>query len=291
MPQSSTIFQITIPACVDSGELSGLLACPEFLGLWENDESLMMYWQGSAKDRVHHIHEAVVQLGAILPFAAIHEQVVVSQDWNAQWAASVQPIRIGKRIGIRPSWATMDLPEDGIEIVLDPKQAFGTGHHATTHLLLEWLEDLSLLPGCRILDVGTGSGLLSMVALRLGAMSALGIDHDPVAIDCATDYAAVNGFGSELNLRACQVDELPDDTFEIILANIDRSTILEISPEFSRFRSSSTHLFLSGLLEEDELEIVEQLATHGWIQQAVRKREGWIALQFGETLCNRQIPN
>ena len=281
MPKSSSIFQVTIPACVDGGELSGLLACPEFLGLWEEDESLMMYWQGSGKDRVPHIHEALVQLGAMLPLTAIQQQIVTSQDWNVQWAASVKPIWIGTRIGIRPSWVTMDLPEDGIEIVLDPKQAFGTGHHATTHLLLEWLEDLSPIPGCRILDVGTGSGLLSMVALRLGAMSALGIDHDAVAIDCARDYAAVNGFGNELDLRVCRIDEIPGESFGIIVANIDRNTILEISPEFSRFRASRTQLFLSGLLEEDQFDVVEKLMTHGWVQYAVRKREAWIALQFG----------
>ena len=281
MTLSSSIFQVTIPACVDGGELSGLLACPEFLGLWEENESLIMYWQGSGNDRAHDIHEALIQLGARIPEEEIRERIVASKDWNAQWAASVKPIRIGTRVIIRPSWATMDLPEDGIEIVLDPKQAFGTGHHATTHLLLEWLEDLSPVSDCRILDVGTGSGILSMVALRLGALSALGIDHDAVAIDCAREYAAVNGFGNELQLRACQIDELPDEAFEIIVANIDRNTILEICLELSRFRTSRTQLFLSGLLEEDQFDVVEKFMTHGWVQHAVRKREGWIALQFG----------
>ncbi len=281
MLKSSSIFQVTIPACVDGGELSGLLACPEFLGLWEENESLIMYWEGSGNDRAHNIHEALAQLGTKITEKEIQEHIVASKDWNAQWAASVKPIRIGTRISIWPSWAMVDLPEDGIEIVLDPKQAFGTGHHATTHLLLEWLEDLFPIPGCRILDIGTGSGLLSMVALRLGAMSALGIDHDAVAIDCARDYAAVNGFGNELDLRVCRIDELPGEAFEIIVANIDRNTILEISPEFSRFRASRTQLFLSGLLEEDQFDVVEKFMTHGWVQYAVRKREGWIALQFG----------
>ena len=175
----------------------------------------------------------------------------------------------------------MEMPKDGIEIVLDPKQAFGTGHHATTHLLLEWLEEMSALKDSRVLDVGTGSGILSMVALRLGALSALGIDSDAVAIDCAKDYAMANGFTEDLDLRACRIDELANQSFEVIVANIDRNTILEILPGFSRLRSSGTQLFLSGLLEEDGFDVAEQLTSHGWAQQAIRAREGWIALQFG----------
>jgi ribosomal protein L11 methyltransferase len=175
----------------------------------------------------------------------------------------------------------MDMPEEGIEIVLDPKQAFGTGHHATTHLLMEWLEEMSEWKDCRVLDVGTGSGILSMVALRLGAMSALGIDLDPVAVDCAKEYAVINGFTDKLDLQCCRMEDLPPQAFEIIVANIDRRTILEISPGFSRLRSSTTQLFLSGLLQEDEFEVVEELTNQGWDQKAIRERDGWIALQFG----------
>ncbi len=269
-----------IPACVDGAELSGCLACQEFLGLWEQDGVLTIYWQGSEVILRQALQEALAQLKATVPHTAIQVQRVKHQDWNAQWAASVRPLRLGRRIGIRPSWATMEMPDDGIELVIDPKQAFGTGHHATTHLLVEWLEDLGALTGCRVLDVGTGSGILSMVALRLGALSALGIDVDAVAIDCAKDYAVVNGFAKELVLRTCRIDELADESYEIIVANIDRKSLLAIAPEFSRMRSSATQLFLSGLLEDDESEIVDRFTSQGWTLQAIRKREGWIALQF-----------
>ena len=280
MVMSSTVYQIQIPACVDGAELSGLLSCPDFLGVWEEDGALTMYWQGSEESILQKVQEALAQLHVDILVSATHIQPVIPQDWNAQWAASVEPIRIGQRVGIRPSWKTMELPENGIEIVLDPKQAFGTGHHATTYLLIEWLEELSELEGSRVLDVGTGSAILSMVAVRLGALSALGIDNDPVAIDCAKDYAEVNGFTNELDIRACLTSELVDRSFDIIVANIDRKTILEITPEFSRFRSSTTQLFLSGLLEEDATDIVAAFTHHGWVRQAQREREGWIALQF-----------
>jgi ribosomal protein L11 methyltransferase len=277
---SSSIYEIQIPACVDGAELSGILACPMFLGLWEQDGVLTIYWQGNQEGLIQEVQEALVQLDVTIPASSFQLQYVTPRDWNSEWAASVKPIRIGQRIGIRPSWATMEMPEDGIEIILDPKQAFGTGHHATTHLLIEWLEDVSWLTDYRVLDVGTGSGILSMVALRLGALYALGIDNDDVAIDCAKDYAVVNGFTKELDLLSCRMNELREQSFEIIVANIDRKTILEISPEFSRFRSSATQLFLSGLLKDDATEVVEHMTRHGWTQQAIREREGWIALEF-----------
>ena len=275
------VLQLQIPACVDGAELSGLLACSDFLGLWEEDGSFTIYWQGREGGMVAMVKKALAQLNAQILDSSLQAKAVPLQDWNAQWAASVQPIRIGRRIGVRPSWMTMELPEDGIEIVLDPKQAFGTGHHATTALLLEWLEDSPFISGSSVLDVGAGSGLLSMVALRLGAISALGIDVDPVAINCARDYAQVNGFEDDLVLRSCQLDELEDQYFDIILANIDRKTILEISPEFLRFRAFGTQLLLSGLLEDDRSEIVDHFVSQGWNHYAVREREGWIALQFG----------
>lgn len=276
----SSIFEIQIPACVDGAELSGLLASPMFLGLWEQDGILTLYWQGSQDGLIQDVQNALVQLHVTMPASSFQLQRVMPCDWNAQWAASVKPIRIGRRIGIRPSWATMEMPEDGIEIVLDPKQAFGTGHHATTHLLLEWLEEMPALKKSRVLDLGTGSAILSMVALRLGALSAVGIDNDPVAIDCAKDYAVLNGFTQELDLRCCRVEDLASQSFEVIVANIDRKTILAISPEFSNLRSADTQLFLSGLLEEDECDIVAKLSALGWTQHATRNREGWIALQF-----------
>ena len=280
MANHPSMLAVNIPTCVEGAELSGLLACPEFLGLWEQDGALTIYWQGSESTLRQGLHEALAQLNTTIPDTDIQVQFVEYQDWNAQWAVSVKPIRIGHRIGIRPSWTSMDMPLDGIEIVLDPKQAFGTGHNATTHLLLEWLEETSELKDSRLLDVGTGSGILSMVALRLGALSALAIDLDSVAIDCAKEYASLNGFSEELDLRCGQIEELAPQTFEIIVANIDRKTILEISSEFSRLRSSTTQLFLSGLLEEDEVEVVEQVSRQGWAQRGIRSREGWIALQF-----------
>lgn len=276
----ATVFEMTIPVSVDAAELAGILDCQEFLGAWEAEGAVVLYWSKNGAEILQHVRSAISVLGMALPEGSLRFHPVKAQDWNATWAASVQPIRIGRRIGIRPSWATMDMPQDGVELIIDPKQAFGTGHHATTQLILEWLEEVTWVPGMRVLDVGTGSGILAMAALRLGATSAVGIDVDATALDCAREYAAVNDIQEELTLSSCQMATLPAQSFDVILANLDRRTILQVIDEFSRMRSPQTQLVLSGLLEEDESEIVRQLQGQGWLQRHVWRRDGWIAIQL-----------
>ena len=177
---------MTIQTMVNASEIVGLLDDATLLGSWESDGIVHLYWPVEAwsEEKPKNLTAVLQQLGDDRGAATITTSMFPGEDWNAQWASKVKPIWIGRRILIRPSWETVEISSDTIEFILDPKQAFGTGHHATTHLLIEWLEDC-IQGGERVLDVGTGSGILAMVALRLGAKFAMGIDNDSVAIDCA----------------------------------------------------------------------------------------------------------
>jgi ribosomal protein L11 methyltransferase len=198
------------------------------------------------------------------------------QDWNRQCAQLVKPLRVGKRIVVRPSWEQVAVAAGEIEIVLDPKQAFGTGHHATTSLLLEWLEE-HIRGGESVLDVGTGSGLLAMVALRLGASRATGVDNDPDAIECAREYAAINGFGPELSLQ-CDTFTAGLNSFDVVLANLDRRTLLDLAQPLAA--STGRTLFVSGLLADQRAEVVAAFAHVGLYPERHREREGWLAMEF-----------
>lgn len=279
----TSIFEMRIPGWGDAAELAGVLACPEFLGAWEAEGSVILYWNAQGPEILQQVLSAGKAFGVEVSEESIQVRPVIDEDWNAAWAASVQPVRIGRRIGIRPSWAALDMPEGGIELIIDPKQAFGTGHHATTQLILEWLEEVTWLPGMRVLDVGTGSGILAMAALRLGATRALGIDVDATALEHAREYAAINHFDQELDFRCCRIETLPVQCYNIILANLDRKTLLEIYREFLRMRGAHTQLVVSGLLEEDESDIVPRLESEGWIPRQIRRRDGWIAVQLEGT--------
>jgi ribosomal protein L11 methyltransferase len=205
----------------------------------------------------------------------IHE--VPDQDWNAAWTASLQPIRLGRRIRIRQSWHSSDPAFDGIELVIDPKRAFGTGYHATTQLVIEWLEN-QIHGGEKVLDAGTGSGILSMAAIRLGAASALAIDIDPVAIDCAREYAENNGFGSELELRTASFEDLGADGFDVIVANIDGQTLPRFCGIMPQLLKAKGVACLSGLQAQDYEEIRNTLTKNNFHVQSQFGREDWLAL-------------
>lgn len=272
--------EVRVSAEMDSGELLGLLGDPEAAGAWQENGSVRLYWPRErwSPETLQRLQQALRQMGQEQAGAAITVAAVPAQDWNEQWARSVKPIRIGRRIVIRPSWARADPAPGDIELILDPKQAFGTGHHATTALLLEWLEEL-IRGGERVLDVGTGSGILAMAALRLGAKTATGIDNDRVAIECAREYAEVNRFGSELDLRVATLEAVEPGPVDLVLANLDRNTLLASARLFEPYLRRGARVLVSGILPDDRAEIAAAFAAAGGTVADSKERDGWLALE------------
>jgi ribosomal protein L11 methyltransferase len=278
-------IDVQIRTAVDAAELLGLLADPAIQGGWEEQGIVHLYWpkpQWSMEARGRLSRALQILDQGASPERDIRVEEVPDQDWNRQWSWSVRPIRIGRRTVIRPSWETVALQAQDIEIVLDPKQAFGTGHHATTRMLLEWLEDI-IHGGEFVLDVGAGSGILAMVALRLGAASALGVECDSVAVDCARDYATENGFGNNIEFRCGtlkEVDRQGELRPDLVLANLDRQTLSLLCDELAQYVSHGARLLLSGILLDQEQEIVEMFSKVDVMVVQRREQDGWIALQL-----------
>ncbi|MBI4401676.1 MAG: 50S ribosomal protein L11 methyltransferase [Nitrospirae bacterium] len=276
-------IDVRIESSVDSGELLGILSDPAATGAWQENGVIHLYWPADRwnPDALQDLKQVLRELGNESDRPAITVDMLPERDCNALWARSVKPLKIGRRIIVRPSWEHVELQPGEIELIIDPTQAFGTGHHAAAQLLIEWLEEL-IRGGEQVLDVCTGSGILAMVALRLGAKAVIGIDHDPVAIGCARKYAAANGLGPALELRIATLRDLQateNERFDIVLANLDRQTILDSIHEFAPYLNLGARLLLSGMLTESRADISDAFLEVGGVVRASRERDGWLALE------------
>lgn len=276
-------IEVRINALSDPAEVVGMINDPAFQGGWHDGGVLRLYWPTAQwnPEVLDQLRTRFVTLTGVQA-PSIEVVSLEDRDWNAAWAQTVQPVRAGRRIVIRPSWAA-PLREDGvIDLVIDPKQAFGTGHHATTQLLAERLESM-VRGGERVVDVGTGSGILAMIALRLGAASALGIDSDPTAIACAREAATMNGFGSELELRTATLGEaggLGHRGADLILANLDGQTFVRAGRDLIGWLKPGGRLLVSGILEDSREEMTKAFAQAGGRVHALHVRDGWLALEI-----------
>ncbi len=196
---------------------------------------------------------------------------VADQDWVRLTQSQFDPISIGKRIWVVPSWHEAPDP-DGLVLELDPGLAFGTGSHPTTRLCMEWLEE-NLPAGTSVLDYGCGSGILAMVASKLGAHSVVGVDIDPQAIEAARANSERNGSTIEYVLP----DQFGPGSFEVVVANILSSPLKLLAPMLAGRVAPGGHLVLSGILARQADEVAAAYAPH--LKMSVwAEHEGWILL-------------
>lgn len=274
---------VSIQTEVDAGELLGMLNDPAAQGAWEDAGTVHLYWPDDQwnSDRLASVRTVLTRLKQTSDEIPLFVNRIPHQDWNQQWARSVKPLRIG-RLVIRPSWEPAALGSQEIEIILDPKQAFGTGHHATTRMLLEWLQG-DIRGGERVLDVGAGSAILAMVAVKLGAASVIGVECDPVAVDCAREYVTQNGLSDSIELVCGTLDDVEQrgrPNVHLVLANLDRQTLLQLAEELTVYAHAGARLMLSGILAEQQAEIVEQFSNLGLACSKRREQDGWVALEL-----------
>lgn len=201
---------------------------------------------------------------------------MIEQNWNAAWEQSFEPVIIGTQIAIRASFHP---PKPGIEreIVITPKMSFGTGHHATTYLMVKNMLDLSFTDRM-VLDFGTGTGILAILAEKEGAASVLAIDHDEWSIDNSRENIAANACTKiELALK----DTLPEgQQFDVILANINRHILLEHADSLIRSLKQGGSLLLSGILSEDRDILVKRFRSALGAPVKEERAHNWMMIRF-----------
>jgi len=211
----------------------------------------------------------------------INTSVIKNVSWEKEYRNSVKPTKIGPVL-IRPPWFEKGNGSD-IDIIIEPKMAFGTGTHETTRLCIKELLKL-VKPDSSVLDVGCGSGILSILAARLNARRIKGLDIDRVAVNNARDNAIVNNVSNMIEIEQGSVEKArDDDQYDIAVANIIKNTILNLYADINALVKPGGFIILSGLLIEDQPAIVEMLADYNNIENHTIFRDGqWIAVTINK---------
>ncbi|QEY33158.1 50S ribosomal protein L11 methyltransferase [Synechococcus sp. RSCCF101] len=204
------------------------------------------------------------------------------EDWSSLWKTHWRPDPVGERLLILPAWLPLpDALRQRRVIRIDPGSAFGTGSHATTRLCLEALERLQP-EGFRLADLGCGSGILGLAALRLGARCVLASDVDPLAVRASQANAALNQLGSHLRVVAGSAEALQgllgDEPADLLLCNILAPVLVDLAPAFQPLVKPGGLAILSGLLEDQESTVLAAVRDAGWERLDVARRERWSML-------------
>ena len=202
----------------------------------------------------------------------VETEGVEQEDWQNGWRKYYHPMDIGKRLAIVPSWQEYDT--DRVKLILDPSLAFGTGGHETTSLCLEALDE-RVRGGERVLDIGTGSGILAIAALKLGAGSAEGVDIDPVAVRTAGENAALNGVADKLTVLVGDLSDKASGRYDIITANIVANAIISLAPAVPGLMAENATFIASGIIDSRKDEVIAALEAAGLTVQEVKEKRGW----------------
>jgi ribosomal protein L11 methyltransferase len=262
---------ITIQASSDLQELLvAQLSEIGFDGFEQTETTLIAYMEEAA------FNSANLELILNQYSLTASKSIIEKTNWNAVWESNFQPIQIGNRLGVR---AHFHPPIAGVEqeIIITPKMSFGTGHHATTSLVMEMMFAINLQDQS-LLDFGTGTGILAILGKMLGAKTILAVDNDDWCIENALENCKVNGAG---DIEVVLSDRpIPGRNFNTILANINRHILLEHLPALVKQLNQGGQLIISGLLKDDEVELEVFCNNLGLLSINKGEKNGWIALGF-----------
>ena len=265
------------------------------------DESLAQSLQGLSRIRLYleadgtqeaQLETIRTQLAALkqrLPSdpgsLTVTAQPLPETDWENSWKDNYPPQEVGRSLVVLPYWLAEDYDGGRLPVILDPGLTFGTGAHPSTQMCMEALEE-RLQPGARVIDLGSGSGILSLTALRLGAGSAVGVDVDPKAEDIARENAAYNGFAApaftaltgNVSDQTGPMARLAEGGYDVVLVNIVADVIIALAPELPRFLKPDSLVILSGILDVRLPDVLEAITAAGLRVVEQKAKEDWRCL-------------
>ncbi len=254
--------------------LMALLSAEPFEGFEQTENGFLAYIADT-----HNKEKIEVQLNLLkAQFDFEYEYIFVEKvNWNAIWEKSFEPILIEDFCMVRAPFhdSPTGIPH---EIVIEPKMAFGTGHHATTFMVMETMKDLDFSSKL-VLDFGCGTGILAILASKLGADKIIAIDNDPLCSSNTEENAELNQVENITPLLGAK-DDIPVNNYDIIVANINRNVILDALPDLYKMLNKNGQLLISGFVVKDRELLRQHVSKHGFTIRQERVKDKWICMQL-----------
>lgn len=263
----------------DAEIISGFLWQFDIDGINEFDDYLIVFIsedKNVSLDQIYLLMNKLIEDKFINKYD-IETQTLEEKNWNEEYEKNVNVVEVTDKIVIKPSFKEYSPKINQLVITIDPKMSFGTGEHATTKLILKYLE--KIINGNEfVLDVGSGTGILGIAAVKLGAKKAICIDNDEWCYLNGNENVKMNDLIEKVDVRLCEIKNVTENNFDLIVANINKPILINIADELKIKLKNNGTLILSGLLNIDENDIVSLYESKGFILENKSNLDEWIAL-------------
>ncbi len=250
-------------------------------GITEEENEISVFTNENKNTNLDSIQAVLEKLQSenVISNFSIQQFEFEDKNWNEEWEKSLNVIDVSERLVIKPSFREYNAKPEQLIITIDPKMSFGTGEHQTTKLVLRMLEE-EVKPGIRVLDIGTGTGILAIGAVKLGASGALGIDNDEWCFINAKENIELNNVSDKIDVKLAEINSIQPEKFDLVCANINKNILIDIAAEVYMFIADSGKLILSGLLIQDEKDITEHYSSLGLKSIKTKVLDEWISILF-----------
>ena len=240
------------------------------------DEEILKAYISEENFEENYFKEIIQQIKTMSEIE-VQQKLIKDENWNAKWESNFNPVLIAKKIWVGAPFHTPDKRAD-YRLIIEPKMSFGTAHHQTTALMMEWLLALDI-QGKKVLDMGTGTGILAIMAEKLGAKSIFAIDNDPWSYENSQENVERNDC-HKVELALGDITEVPQEKYDLIIANINRNILLQHIAGYAERMKDKADLLLSGFYKEDIPVIEEEAKRYRLVKDSFLEKDNWVAVRF-----------
>lgn len=277
-----TFTQYTIIVHPKNNELiSGILWQFDLNGITEFDNGIKVFVEENKSPTEEDLTSVLEKIKGerLINEYTIQKEILEDRNWNEEYEKNVKVIEITDKVVIKPSFKEYNSAKNKIVITIDPKMSFGTGEHETTKLMLRMIEKY-VNKDDFVLDVGSGTGILAIASVLLGASRSIGIDNDEWCLLNGKENVKMNSLENEIEIRQAEIHQIEEKDFDLILANINKHILIDIMPHFREKIKETGKLIVSGLLKTDFEDIINKFKLYNFGMIEKMELGDWISIIF-----------